>query len=366
MPQSKYFRFAVWLLIILVILMVGSKLTFILQPVGVLFTSLAAPLIISGLLYYLLRPLVRGLVRLKIPKVIAIIIIYLIVIGGITLLILSFGPVLYNQFLSLITTMPGLIQQLGDQLVNFQQSELFSKMHLDEIPYLDFANRFSKSFSTMVTAIGNNVLSIIQSVTGTVLIIVTVPFILFYLLKDGNRMSRGVMKFVPEEHQDKAHEILKDMDQTISGYIQGQMIVLLFDFIFIYIWYLIIGLHYSLVLALVILFTNVIPFVGSFIATIPAVIVAFIQSPILAVYVIVGVTVVQQIEGNVISPLVMGRKLDIHPLTIICLLLVAGNLAGIIGMLLAIPFYAVCKVIVTRVYQLVQLRKQWRNQNEVK
>jgi predicted PurR-regulated permease PerM len=338
--------------------MVGSKLTFILRPIGVLFTSLAAPLIISGLIYYLLRPLVRGLIRLKIPKVLAIVIIYLIVIGLITLLIVSFGPLLYNQFLSLITSMPGLVQQLGDQLVNFQQSELFSKMHLNEIQYLDLANRFSKSLSTMATTLGNNVLFIIQSVTGTVLIVATVPFILFYFLKDGDRMSRGMMKFIPDEHREKAQAILKDMDQTLSGYIQGQMIVLLFDFIFIYIWYLIIGLKYSLVLALVILFTNVIPFIGSFIATIPAVIVAFIQSPILAVYVIVGVTVVQQIEGNVISPLVMGRKLDIHPLTIICLLLVAGNLAGIIGMLLAIPVYAVCKVIVTRVYQLIQLRKQ--------
>ncbi|SFF94324.1 AI-2E family transporter [Sporolactobacillus nakayamae] len=358
MPKSKYFRFAVWVLLILVILMVGSKLTFVLRPVGVLFTSLAAPLVISGLLYYLLRPLVRGLMRLKIPKIVAILIIYLVCVGLITLLAFNVGPLLYSQFLSLINSMPGLVQQLSEQLINFQQSEIFSKMHLDEIPYLDFANRFSKSLSTMATSIGNNVLSIIQSITGTVLIIATVPFILFYLLKDSDRISHGMTKLIPVVHQEKAREILKDMDQTLSGYIQGQMIVLLFDFIFIYIWYLIIGLNYSLVLALVILFTNVIPFIGSFIATIPAVIVAFIQSPILAVYVIVGVTVVQQIEGNVVSPLVMGRKLDIHPLTIICLLLVAGNLAGIIGMLFAIPMYAVCKVVVTRVYKLIQLRKQ--------
>ncbi|MCL1631887.1 AI-2E family transporter [Sporolactobacillus sp. CPB3-1] len=358
MPKSKYFRFAVWVLLILVILMVGSRLTFILKPVGILFTSLAAPLIISGLLYYLLRPLVRGLIRLRVPKVVAILIIYLAVIGLIVLLIFNFGPLLYNQFLSLITGMPGLIQQLSDQLISFQQSELFSKMHLDEISFLDFTNRFSQSLSSMATTVGNNILSIIQSITGTVLIIATVPFILFYFLKDGDRISRGIMKLIPDEHREKASEILKDMDQALSGYIQGQMIVLLFDFVFIYIWYVIIGLNYSLVLALVILFTNVIPFIGSLIATIPALIVAFIQSPILALYVIIGVTVVQQIEGNVISPLVMGRKLDIHPLTIICILLVAGNLAGIIGMLLAIPLYAVCKVIVTRVYQLIQLRKQ--------
>lgn len=358
MPKSRYFRFAVWVLITFVILLVGSKLTFILSPIGVLFTSLAAPLIISGLLYYLLRPLVRGLVSLKIPKIIAILIIYLIAIGLIAFLIFWFGPLLYNQFLSLVTSMPGLINQLGYQLSNFQNSELFSKLNLNGISYMDITSKFSSSLSSVVTSVGNNVLSIAQSVTGTMLIIVTVPFILFYLLKDGDRMSHGVMNFIPEEHREKAKKILTDMDEALSGYIQGQMIVLLFDFVFIYIWYLIIGLNYSLVLALVILFTNVIPFIGSFIATVPAVIVAFIQEPILAVYVIVGVIVVQQIEGNVVSPFVMGKKLDVHPLTIICILLVAGNLAGIIGMLLAIPVYAVCKVIVTRVYQLIQLRRK--------
>ncbi|RYL94820.1 AI-2E family transporter [Sporolactobacillus sp. THM7-4] len=358
MPQSKNFRFAIWVLIIFIIMWVGSKLTFVLEPIGILFTSLTAPLIISGLLYYLLRPLVRSLTRLKIPKVVAILIIYLVAIGLITLLILWVGPLLYTQLLSLITGMPGLVRELGNQLNHLQQSEIFSKLHLNEISYNDFTTRFSKTLSTMVTTVGNNVLSIIQSVTGTVIIIVTVPFILFYFLKDGEKMAKALLRFIPEEHRNKAREILTDMDNALSGYIQGQMIVLLFDFVFIYIWYVIIGLNYSLVLAIVILFTNVIPFIGSFLATIPAAIVGFIQEPILAVYVIAGVLVVQQIEGNVISPMVMGKKLDVHPLTIICLLLVAGNLAGIIGMLLAIPTYAVCKVIITRVYKLIQLRNQ--------
>lgn len=358
MPNSKYFRFFVWLLLILVILLVGSRLTFILQPIGVLFTSLAAPLIISGLLYYLLRPLVKGLISIRIPKVIAILIIYLVVIAIIAMLVIWVVPLLYNQFLSLITGMPGLVQQLGYQLDNFQQSELFERLHLNEISYVDLTNRFSNSLTSVVSSVGNNVLGIIQSVTGTVLIIATVPFILFYLLKDGEKMPNGLLIFIPEEHREKAKEILRDMDEALSGYIQGQMIVLLFDFVLIYIWYVVIGLHYSLVLALIIFFTNLIPFIGSLIATIPAVIVAFIQNPVLAVYVIIGVTVVQQIEGNVLSPMVMGRKLDVHPLTIICLLLVAGNLAGIAGMILAIPFYAVCKVIVTRVYQLIQLRRK--------
>ncbi|RYM05087.1 AI-2E family transporter [Sporolactobacillus sp. THM7-7] len=358
MPQSKYFRAALWILTIFAIMWVGSKLTFVLEPIGVLITSLAAPLIISGLLYYLLRPLVRGLMKLKIPKVLAILIIYLVAIGLLTLLVVWIGPLLYAQLLSLIASMPGLVRELGSQLNDLQHSEWLSKVDLNDISYNDITTRFSDNLSSFATTVGNNILSIIQSVTGMVLIIVMVPFILFYFLKDGHKMAKAALRFIPEEHRPKAQEILTDMDRALSGYIQGQMIVLLFDFIFIYIWYAIIGLNYSLVLASIILFTNLIPFIGSFLATIPAVIVGYIQEPIMAVYVIAGVLVVQQIEGNIISPMVMGRKLDVHPVTIICLLLVAGNLAGIIGMLLAIPVYAVCKVVITRVYQLIQLRRQ--------
>lgn len=357
LPQSKYFKFAVWVLLVLIILLVASKLTFVLAPIGIVLTSLATPLIVAVLFYYLLRPLVRGLCRLRVPKVVAIMIIYLIVLGLLAALIFWLGPQLYNQVLSLINSMPHLIKQLGNQLNDFQNSKLFARLHLNDISYTDITNRLSKNLSQITTSIGNNILSIIQSITGTVLIAVTVPFILFYFLKDGEKIARAAVKFIPEEHRDKGVAILRDMDQALSGYIQGQMIVLLFDFVFIFIWYTVIHLNYSLVLALVILFTNVIPFIGSFIATIPAVIVAFIQDPVLAIYVIIGVIVVQQIEGNVVSPFVMGRKLDVHPVTIICILLVAGNLAGIIGMLLAIPVYAVCKVIVTRVYKLIQLRR---------
>ncbi|MFT8872418.1 MAG: AI-2E family transporter [Sporolactobacillus sp.] len=357
MPQSKYFKFAVWLLVILLILLVASQLTFILEPIGVILTSLAAPLIISILFYYLLRPPVLLLCRFNVPKALAILIIYLIVIGLIVAIFVGIVPRLYSEFLSLINNMPHFVKQFSHQMYEIEKSPFLKKMGLNNVTLTNVANRFSKNMSQMTTSIVNNTLSIIQSVTGTMLLVVTIPFILFYLLKDGEGMARTLVRFIPEEHRERGRDILKDMDGALSGYIQGQMIVLLFDFVCILIWYSAIHLHYSLILALVILVTNVIPFIGSFIATVPAVIVAFIQDPVLAIYVIIGVIVVQQIEGNVVSPFVMGRKLDVHPLTIICILLVAGNLAGIIGMLLAIPFYAVCKVVVTRVYQLIQLRR---------
>jgi predicted PurR-regulated permease PerM len=146
------------------------------------------------------------------------------------------------------------------------------------------------------------------------------------------------------------------MDFALSSYIQGQIIVSICVGILAYIAFLIIGLDYPLVLALVAMFTNVIPFIGPWIGTIPAVIVGLLNSPFMALLVVLAVVVVQQIESNLISPQVMGRKLSIHPLTIIFLLLVAGRFAGLLGLILAVPTYAVGKVLVLHIYRLWVLR----------
>ncbi|MED4580769.1 AI-2E family transporter, partial [Bacillus atrophaeus] len=122
--------------------------------------------------------------------------------------------------------------------------------------------------------------------------------------------------------------------------------------------YFIIGLDYPLMLGVVAMVTNVIPFIGPWIGTFPGVVVGLFDSPTTAILVIVVVVIAQQIESQIISPQVMGRKLSIHPLTIIFLLLAVGNFAGIVGMLLAIPGYAVAKVIVSHIWRLVLLRKK--------
>lgn len=85
--------------------------------------------------------------------------------------------------------------------------------------------------------------------------------------------------------------------------------------------------------------------------------IAFIDEPVKAIYVIVAITIIQQLDANVISPLVQGKSLRVHPITITLVLLVAGRLAGIVGMLLAVPFYAVLKVTFLNLQKLYQLRK---------
>ena len=140
------------------------------------------------------------------------------------------------------------------------------------------------------------------------------------------------------------------------------MIVCLFVGIGTFIGYLIIDLPYAILFALIGAVTNIIPYVGPFIGGAPAFIVALIHSPTQALLVIIVIVIVQQMDGNVISPLVIRKKLNTHPLTIIILLLVAGNIAGIIGMILAVPTYSVVKTIILNIVKFVRIRKEKRHE----
>jgi predicted PurR-regulated permease PerM len=113
-----------------------------------------------------------------------------------------------------------------------------------------------------------------------------------------------------------------------------------------------------LLLALFATLTNIIPFLGPVLGVIPALIVGFIQDPILAIYAIIVMTVAQQNDSHIMSPLVQGKTLDVHPLTIIIVLLVAGNIAGFFGVLLGVPFYAVMKVVILNIRRPYHLRPQ--------
>jgi predicted PurR-regulated permease PerM len=186
----------------------------------------------------------------------------------------------------------------------------------------------------------------------------TVPFILYYLLKDGAKIREFIINLVPDQHDNQALQIMEEMDGALSAYIQGKILVSLCLGMLIFIGYQIIGVQYALLLALAATLMNVIPFVGLFIGIIPSVVVAFIDSPSMLIKVIIVVLVAQQIEANFLSPQIMGKKLDMHPLTIILLLIGVGSLSGLLGMFIAIPTYAVLKVIVSHLYRIYLLRRR--------
>ncbi|WP_027724572.1 AI-2E family transporter [Tuberibacillus calidus] len=356
MFKSKLHFWTVEILMIVIILFVCTKLSFIFEPLFTFISTLFFPFLISIFLYFLLNPIVNLIEKAKIPRTLAILILYVIFVGAIVLVIGLIGPVVVRQINQLINNIPEYVKSSKDlfnylmhtDLYNWvQEQKLLEKVNSSMLKWLtDFTDNITAG---MQTAIG-----VITSITVT---IITVPFILFYMFKDGKKFPLAVMRFIPVNYRNEGLNIIRETGETLGTYIQGQTLVCLAVGFLTFIGFLIIHLPYALLLGLIIAVTNIIPYLGPFIGAAPAVIVGLLDTPSKALLAVIVVVVVQQIDGNIMSPLIIGKRLDMHPLTIIVLLLVAGNLAGVLGMILAVPVYAVAKTVVINIYRLWQLRK---------
>lgn len=364
MFQNKWYRFLFWTLTIFLVIWVGTEISFVFEPIQVILALVTVPLIIAGLFYYFLVGIVDFLenrLNGKRPLAVA------ITLGGLvlvfTLVFSVLGPVLGKQITSLVNAMPSIAKELQQQAFavrdSLMQNEFLSRFIAEnDDMFTDFTNNVTTYLGDVFGNIASSLGRFVGFITSAVITIVVIPFMLLYMLLDGKRLPDSIVKFLPSSYETETRKILHDMHTTVQNYVHAQLIVAFFVGITSLIGLWIIGIDYAILLALFMMVTNIIPYVGPFLGAAPAVVVAFIQDPIKVLWVIVVIIIVQQIESNVISPLIQGKSLKVHPLTIIIVLLVAGNLAGIIGMLIAVPFYAVAKVVVQNIVRIYKLRER--------
>ncbi|KGE17893.1 AI-2E family transporter [Paenibacillus wynnii] len=361
---KKFFlnnRFVVFLLILLLIginVLVFSKVPFIFEPISVLLHTVAAPMLLSGIAYYLLNPLVDRLEkRSKVKRIYGIISLYLVIAGIITLFLLTVIPMIRSQLLGLIDNFPRYSNQIQEEFISLTGSELFDKIQQNVgTDVTDITSRVTTWVTTFLNNALNGVGNFVGTLTEIVLAVITTPFILFYLLRDGKRLPDFILKFVPTRLQPQTQMVMSEMNSQVASYIRGQIIVSCCIGALLYVGYLIIGLEYSLVLAIAAACTAIVPYLGPAIAITPALVVAMVTSPFMLLKMIIVWTAVQLIEGKFISPQIMGKSLKIHPITIIFVIIFAGKMFGILGIILAVPGYAVLKVVVTHVYQWFRFR----------
>ncbi|SEK29235.1 Predicted PurR-regulated permease PerM [Carnobacterium iners] len=355
--KSKLMFWSIWLLVVATLIFMSTKIDFIFQPVTTFVSTLFTPILVAGFLYYLLNPIINLMGKTKIKRKYGILIILLLFIGILTVLIFSVLPVLVRQVGEFIANIPDLIKALEAYSREIIRQPWLKDFNIEKsMNELDFS--IGNVANTVFLGITNSVGSIFGAVTNTTIVIFTAPIILFYMFKDGQQFRPAVAKFFPKEFRGQLIELLGQMNKTIASYISGQSLVCLMVGILTFIGYLITGMPYALLLGIIAGVTNIIPYVGPYIGAAPAVIIGLTISPTKAILVALVVLVVQQIDGNFISPNVIGKTLDIHPLTIIVILLVAGNLAGLLGMILGVPFYAVVKTIVIYLHDMINIKKR--------
>ena len=151
-------------------------------------------------------------------------------------------------------------------------------------------------------------------------------------------------------------ETIEEIDDKVGSYIQGQMLVSLCIGVMLFIGYNIIGLHYAFSLATIAAFLSIVPYLGPVIAITPAMLVAASTSWVMVIKMLVVWGIVQFLEGNIISPNIMGRSMKMHPLTVIFVILIGVNMAGVVGAILGIPVYSILKVLIVKLLTLLKNR----------
>lgn len=345
LTRKLWFQVGIGLLITLLVIKYFIEIHWIFSPLIIIFQAVFVPLLLGGVLYYITEPFQRFLEKHKWPRwasILAIIVGLVVVVGSIIWII---GSPIATQVNALVKSAPmigGKIQEALDYVLN--NKENFPPQLKDLIEDL------TNSVQAIAVLASGWLVSFLQSIVSVSMLMILIPFFFVFMLKDHEKFAPSIYKYFHGNRREWIKKTLSEIDDVLRTYIQGQLLISFILAMMIGIGYLIIGLDYTLLLVIFAFFMNMIPFIGPWISFAPAVIIAVIQDPILVVWVSVITLVAQQIESNFITPNVMGKSLDIHPLTVITVILAAGNIAGFIGIVIAVPFYAVLKVIVSNIY----------------
>ncbi|OXS72282.1 AI-2E family transporter [Lysinibacillus sp. KCTC 33748] len=345
MTRKVWFQVGVGILLTLLVIKYFIEIHWIFSPLVIILKAIFVPLLLGGVLYYVTEPIQRFLEKRKWPRWASI----LTIVVGLIALVGSFGWIVGNPIAVQVNNLVKNVPQIS---ASIQDAADYVLRNRDNFPpqLKDLIDNMADYVQDIAFAASKGLVSLLQSVVSVSLLAILIPFFFIFMLKDHEKFAPSIYKYFSGERREWVKKTLIEIDSVLRSYIQGQLQISFLLALIMYVGYLIIGLEYSLLLVIFAFFMNMIPFIGPWIAFTPALIVAVVQDPVLVIWVSVVTLVAQQIDSNFITPNVMGKTLDIHPLTVITVILAAGNIAGFIGIIIAVPFYAVLKVIASNIY----------------
>ena len=352
MFSERFFKIGHGVIILLVIIFLAGQIPYFTAPLTAVLSFVLLPLLFSTFLYYLMRPLVRFLHKWIKNKSLSIVISFLAVIAILTIVFYFGGSIIYEQGREVSKSLSGnynyiynfiltIIERLRE-FINFDNAFL-EELNIRERLF-SYANNLAEKISSY------NYMGIFSSITNFGLIIVLIPFVLFYLLKDDQKIFNNMMMIVPESKKRKIEKMAEEVDRILSTFISSQLVVAFVLGVVMFIGFLIIGLPNAIALSFIAMITSLIPIIGPFFGSLPAVFVAVTKSWFLFLGVLVIILIAQYLEGNVIRPLVQGRRLEIHPIVVLFVVLSGVYLFGFIGALTAVPLYVVLRLLFRKKY----------------
>ncbi len=306
--------------------------------------NMLAPVLAGIVIAYLLEGLAQKLTRIKIPRPIAVWLVFLAFLLCVVLVVFGLLPILYNQLTEMVRQIPFILArgQAGLMTLPGQYPELFSVEQVQEI---------IGAMRAQLTAFGQSALasslSSAASIITVLIYLILLPILIFFFLKDKERIQRWLIDLLPRDSR-LAMRVWGDVDLQIGNYIRGKFWEILIVWFVTYLCFAYFGLQFSMLLAALVGISVLIPYVGAAVVTIPVVLLAWFQwgwgSDF--VYVVAAYLIIQALDGNLLVPLLFSEVVNIHPVAIIVAVLFFGGLWGVWGVFFAIPLATLVQAVI--------------------
>jgi len=306
-----------------------------------LITDIVATLFVALIFASAIEPFVKKLESWQLPRVAAVSVIYLVTLSVVGLLGYLVIPPIVSQVKELADNLPTYINRLSALTFNLRD---YTERHNWPLE-LNLQNILS-GWSLNLQNAGQNIIGAVSNIFGGLFSAFLILVITFYLTMEEESFQKGLKKFLPARHQRHATALIDAIQQKIGWWFRGQLSLCFIIFLMTYISLTIFGVKYALVLAIIAGFFEIIPYLGPTLSAVPAALISFIQSPLLAVFVIMIYVIIQAVENNILVPKVMQKAVGLDPIVSIIALMVGFELGGVIGAILAIPVTTALMVII--------------------
>lgn len=317
------------------------------RPIGKTVLTVLSPFIIAAFISYLLYPIIEKLAQMKVNKALAVSLIYVLFFATI-------GFILYRGIPLFLVQLQELGEQLPQLLVLYEDSIYSMYENTSFLPEV-FHDKMAVVIQNIETKMATKLEQILEKLTNImdfVLILTIIPVLVFYILIDYERIKQAVYHVLSFPLLIKTDKVLHAIDKSLGSYIRGQITISAFIMLITFLMYHTLQLKYGLLLAFIMGVMNIIPYFGPIIGTIPAILIAMTTSWKLVIIIIITNLLIQLVENSFLSPYIMGKSVQIHPIVIIFILIVGAEIGGIIGMIVAVPITTIAKAIIQQFYKI--------------
>jgi predicted PurR-regulated permease PerM len=301
------------------------------------------PFLVGGAIAYFLDPVADRLERLGLSRVAATTVITLFAVLIMVLLVLAVIPTLINQLTALVNAAPDIARRLQGFLV-----ERFPELSDETSTIRTTLAKLAATIQSRGAELANTLISSALGVVSAVVFIIVVPVVAFYLLLDWDHMVARIDKLVPRDHQATVRQLAREIDKVLAGFVRGQLSVCLLLGSFYSLALMLAGLQFGLIVGAIAGAITFIPYIGSLVGGVLAVGLALFQfwGDWVSIGIVAAIFVAGQfIEGNILTPKLVGKSVGLHPVWLLFALSAFGSIFGFVGMLVAVPVAAAIGVL---------------------